>query len=471
VPPQHSASSLPAIRSPQIPLKNSQNVSQQANPVVLAIPDAQAKYQMFAGYNQAEQMGQKALLDATAETSKAKMAQAAAEEQLRSHLVNPQLPAILPPVLPAILPPAKPAAGIRKRPPSVINQADNINIVERVVIEPLTPLDVKDSESVKRYDRFFNNLPDNVKAIVRSKVFNDASKVKLRVAVKLGFRDWAVKFFANGPDGRNKLSNTKYFKDGTKIAPPRKAEIPIINEFLDNLRDLYLHFLIVWANQYGENKLFKEDAKTFMDTNSDQVLIQIIHAYMGQYAYQNHSTLRIDLEEQLGRGNEGTGLSSAEIMHVMKDSNAFRGVYPVDLIKAINLLKKKPSSAIINTDVAAGDGLHWVSIFCDPIKRTFEYYDPFGEPPTMEMSADFAKLIKDKFKPSRNGFQMKNNLIREQDNKTDTCGVHAMRFITRREQGVPFKQSTPYFQSMEADAQDDIEKIRALPKFGYVNKK
>ena len=89
----------------------------------------------------------------------------------------------------------------------------------------------------------------------------------------------------------------------------------------------------------------------------------------------------------------------------------------------------------------------------------------------MEMSADFAHLIKSKFKPSRNGFQMKNNLIREQDNKSDTCGVHAMRFITRREQGVPFKQSTPYFKSMEKDAQDDIEKIRALPKFGYVNKK
>ena len=102
-------------------------------------------------------------------------------------------------------------------------------------------------------------------------------------------------------------------------------------------------------------------------------------------------------------------------MHVMKDSKAFRGVYPVDLIKDINLLKKKPSSAIINTDVASGKGLHWVGVFCDPIKRTFEYYDPFGEPPTMEMSADFANLIKSKFKPSRNGFQMKNNLIREQD--------------------------------------------------------
>ena len=90
---------------------------------------------------------------------------------------------------------------------------------------------------------------------------------------------------------------------------------------------------------------------------------------------------------------EGDGLSSGDIMQVMKDSKAFRGVYPVDLIKDINLLKKKPSSAIINTDVAAGKGLHWVGVFCDPIKRTFEYYDLFGEPPTMEMSADFAKLI------------------------------------------------------------------------------
>ena len=112
-----------------------------------------------------------------------------------------------------------------------------------------------------------------------------------------------------------------------------------------------------------------------------------------------------------------------------------------------------------------------MGVYCDPLKRTFEYYDSFGDPPTIEMSADFAKLIKDKFKPSRNGFQMKNNLIREQDNKADTCGVHAMRFITRREQGIPFKQSTPYFKSMEKDAQDDIDKIRELPKFDFINKK
>ena len=98
-------------------------------------------------------------------------------------------------------------------------------------------------------------------------------------------------------------------------------------------------------------------------------------------------------------------------------------------------------------------------------------YDSFGDSLTMEMSADFARLIKTKFKPSRNGFQMKNNLIREQDNKSDTCGVHAMRFITRREQGVPFKQSTPYFKSMEKDAQEDIDKIRGLPKFSDINKK
>ena len=56
------------------------------------------------------------------------------------------------------------------------------------MIEPLTPLDLTNSESVKRYDRFFNNLPDGVKAVVRTKVFNDASKMKLRQSVKVEFK-------------------------------------------------------------------------------------------------------------------------------------------------------------------------------------------------------------------------------------------------------------------------------------------
>ena len=58
-PPEHSGNSLPATRSQPNPKKNLQNVSQQASPDALAIPDAQAKYAMFAGYNQAEQTGQK----------------------------------------------------------------------------------------------------------------------------------------------------------------------------------------------------------------------------------------------------------------------------------------------------------------------------------------------------------------------------------------------------------------------------
>ena len=60
-PPEHSGNSLPATRLQQNPKKNSQNVSPMVSPDSLAIPDAQAKYAMFAGYNQAEQTGQKEL--------------------------------------------------------------------------------------------------------------------------------------------------------------------------------------------------------------------------------------------------------------------------------------------------------------------------------------------------------------------------------------------------------------------------
>ena len=48
----HSGNSLPATRLPPNP-KKSQNVSPMVSPDSLAIPDAQAKYAMFAGYNQA----------------------------------------------------------------------------------------------------------------------------------------------------------------------------------------------------------------------------------------------------------------------------------------------------------------------------------------------------------------------------------------------------------------------------------
>jgi hypothetical protein len=454
------------------------------NPV-LDIPDGQARYQMFAAYNQAELSGNQEKTAAIEEASKAKVAQAAAEEELRKAKAKPAVLQLEAPDRIKQLEAGKTrapgsfahrandaSAGTRKQSPyntaeKTKNPLSIIPEAEVVHIPPKPALDLESGDSVKMYMEFYNNLTEPQKKIIHSEMFGDAGRNRLVSSIKFGFRDWARKFYARSDDGKRFTATTKYFKTATTPAPAN-ASIEVIQGWLDSLQSVYKEYMIVLADLYGKNSNFKESLKTKMDAAQDRDLRDITIAAMGAYAYKNHNRLNIDLS---GAGQDGAGLSSTDIMRVMDGSKTFRGIYPVDLIKDIKLLKKEPSSAIINTDVSSGEGKHWVAIYCDPRRRNFEYYDSFGDPPSMEMSADFAGLVKNKFAPSRNGWQMKNNLIREQDNSSDTCGVHAMRFICMREKGIPFKSATPYFRSTEKQAESDIEKIREMPKFEYFHKK
>ena len=481
---RHSgASLLPEQKSQLNPTAPGKSRPGQTSPFdlknpVLNIPDGQAKYQMFAAYNQAELTGNQERTTAIEEATKAKVAQASAEEELRkakarSSLLQLEAPDRVNQLEASRTPSRAPAsAGTRKQSP--YNTAEKtktpLSIIpeaEVVIIQPKPAFDPDSVDNVKMYMDFYNNLTEPQKKIVHTEMFGDAGRNRLVSSIKFGFRDWARKFYARSDDGKRFTATTKYFKTATTPAPAN-ASIEVIQGWLGSLQSVYKEYMIVLADLYGKNSNFKESLKTKMDAAQDRDLRDITIAAMGSHAYRNYKRLNIDLS---GAGQEGSGLSSTDIMRVMDGSKSFRGIYPVDLIKDIKLLKKEPSSAIINTDVSSGEGKHWVAIYCDPKKRNFEYYDSFGDPPSMEMSADFAGLVKNKFAPSRNGWQMKNNLIREQDNSSDTCGVHAMRFICMREKGIPFKSATPYFKSTEKQAESDIEKIREMPKFEYFHKK
>lgn len=174
-------------------------------------------------------------------------------------------------------------------------------------------------------------------------------------------------------------------------------------------------------------------------------------------------TLEEQKREMIGDGVSNGGLSTGEILKMMKPytKKGFVGVIPSDYVDKID--PKRKFAFIMNTDPSSKKGKHWVGVFIDTKHdMSIEYYDSFG----VEPSKDFLKRIKlliDKMKINVY-LKLKVNKIKQQSSSTDNCGFFAMRFIMNRLDGKPFK-----FCSGFNDVKNGEEKIQLLKqKFGYI---
>eukprot|EP00732_Lithocolla_globosa_P000373 Lithocolla_globosa_v1_NODE_108_length_6291_cov_39.629250.p2 type:complete len:155 gc:universal NODE_108_length_6291_cov_39.629250:4233-3769(-) len=119
----------------------------------------------------------------------------------------------------------------------------------------------------------------------------------------------------------------------------------------------------------------------------------------------------------------------------------FKGTYAIDMLDSIPINKKdKQFSFVMNTSpIKIKDG-HWVGVYVNG--ENVEYYDSFGEEYPHKFLKRMKKLLK-KWKPD-NVYQIKVNRVKKQKVNTDTCGYHAMNFITKRYNGESFMDATDF---------------------------
>ena len=86
-------------------------------------------------------------------------------------------------------------------------------------------------------------------------------------------------------------------------------------------------------------------------------------------------------------------LSNDELDDVCKSlfGSKYRGSHPVD-----SKFQMKPGMFIINTDIASGPGVHWVSLVLT--KKTAYIYDSFGRSPEKTIPILYNRLRRAKYK-------------------------------------------------------------------------
>jgi len=171
-------------------------------------------------------------------------------------------------------------------------------------------------------------------------------------------------------------------------------------------------------------------------------------------------------EEQKGEGQRGGaldgGLYESQINERMKSCPIFKKTIARNEIGTIE--PSKILGIIMNTQPRSSEGKHWVAVYIDTVKdKSVEYYDPLGDPPDKNFDTDIMQII-NKLKP-KNMLKYKINSVANQD-ASDNCGEHCMKFINDRYSGKSFTDTTGY---KEIKNQQNVSKKEAdLAKFGYI---
>ena len=110
----------------------------------------------------------------------------------------------------------------------------------------------------------------------------------------------------------------------------------------------------------------------------------------------------------------------------------------------------KEFAFIVNTDDSDEGGRHWRCIYIDNRDDypSVEWYDPLTEMPMPKHIATACKKIAMKMNPEVL-FKFKSNAIRQQSKMSSRCGIHCVRFLEDRHEGVSFPDATGYTQFID----------------------
>ncbi len=110
----------------------------------------------------------------------------------------------------------------------------------------------------------------------------------------------------------------------------------------------------------------------------------------------------------------------------------------------------KEFAFIVNTDDSDEGGRHWRCVYIDNRDDypSVEWYDPLTEMPMPKHIATACKKIAMKMNPEVL-FKFKSNAIRQQSKMSSRCGIHCVRFLEDRHEGISFPDATGYTQFIE----------------------
>lgn len=103
----------------------------------------------------------------------------------------------------------------------------------------------------------------------------------------------------------------------------------------------------------------------------------------------------------------------------------------------------KTAGSVLNTDLHAGAGKHWMAMFIDardPLKITIEFFNSSGNMPQKnfkEWMSAAATLLKEKFPAPAEIREVIVSKIMHQHSRTE-CGVYALYYIWARLNGIPY---------------------------------
>ena len=111
------------------------------------------------------------------------------------------------------------------------------------------------------------------------------------------------------------------------------------------------------------------------------------------------------------------------------------GVFAADRIPS----SFKRGGIIVNTDTADKSGTHWCAMYLSSDDGKAEFFDSYGEPPTV-YSDYFMRTIK------RNSSTYTYNRKRLQNDTSNVCGQYCLFYLFHRLRGVPLKTIVQTFQ-------------------------
>lgn len=170
------------------------------------------------------------------------------------------------------------------------------------------------------------------------------------------------------------------------------------------------------------------------------------------------------------------GLFGYEIDKILRASlPSYRGVIASDEIKKLDLPRNEVSSFIMNLDKSDEPGSHWIAVRIDPREdgdRSVEVYDPLALFPDSrnEDGQDFLEDIQDRIDDMDLPYmlKMKINMVKNQSDTTDTCGLHSMLFLLKRDSGESFAEASLYENKIRQGEKRARKLKKNLIEWGYL---
>lgn len=128
-------------------------------------------------------------------------------------------------------------------------------------------------------------------------------------------------------------------------------------------------------------------------------------------------------------------MNTDQIIKALELNPRFDGVFPADMIPSVLPIGH---AVIVNTDVAAKPGEHWIALYSAG-HREGEYFDSFGRPPLSKAVVSWCDL---------NFFRgyIHSTVILQHPLST-SCGKFCIEFVKHRTSGVSFQDFILDFSS------------------------